>query len=67
MNKKLLHVIPLLTVGALLSCSQDQRIVGKWVEPIPGGAIDIVSEMRITSGWCLRPEGLTIVSMPYSA
>lgn len=35
--------------------------------PIPGGAIDIVSEMRITSGWCLRPEGLTIVSMPYSA
>lgn len=35
--------------------------------PIPGGAIDIVSEMRITSGWCLRPEGLTVVSMPYSA
>lgn len=35
--------------------------------PIPGGAIDIVSEMRITSGWCLRPEALTIVSMPYSA
>lgn len=35
--------------------------------PIPGGAIDIVSEMRITSGWCLRPEGLTIASMPYSA
>lgn len=35
--------------------------------PIPGGAIDIVSEMRITAGWCLRPEALTVVSMPYSA
>jgi hypothetical protein len=33
--------------------------------PIPGGAIDVVSEMRITSGWGLRPEAITIVSMPY--
>jgi hypothetical protein len=33
--------------------------------PLPGGAIDIVSEMRITSGWAPRPEAVTIVSMVY--
>lgn len=34
--------------------------------PIPGGAIDILSEMRISSGWAPRPEAVTIVSMQYS-
>lgn len=33
--------------------------------PLPGGAIDVVSEMRSTSGWGLRPQALTIISMPY--
>lgn len=33
--------------------------------PLPGGAIDIVSEWRITSGWAVRPEALTVVSMSY--
>lgn len=33
--------------------------------PLPGGAIDIVSELRITSGWSVRPEALTICSMTY--
>lgn len=33
--------------------------------PLPGGAIDVLSEMRITSGWAPRPEGVTIVSMPF--
>lgn len=33
--------------------------------PIPGGAIDIVSELRITSGWCVRPEGVRIISAVY--
>lgn len=33
--------------------------------PLPGGAIDIVSELRITSGWNLRPEAISIVSMTY--
>lgn len=32
--------------------------------PIPGGAIDIVSELRATSGWGVRPEAITIISMP---
>ena len=31
--------------------------------PLPGGAIDILSEWRITPGWGVRPEAITIVSM----
>lgn len=33
--------------------------------PLPGGAIDIVSELRASPGWGVRPEALTIVSMTY--
>ena len=33
--------------------------------PLPGGAIDVLSEMRITSGWGVRPEAVTVVSMQY--
>jgi hypothetical protein len=34
--------------------------------PLPGGAVDTVSELRLTSGWGVRPEALTIASMQYS-
>jgi hypothetical protein len=33
--------------------------------PLPGGAIDVLSELRITSGWTLRPEALTVISAPF--
>ena len=33
--------------------------------PLAGGAVDTLSEMRITSGWGLRGEAVTIVSMQY--
>lgn len=33
--------------------------------PLAGGAIDVLSELRITSGWGLRPEAITIISMQY--
>lgn len=33
--------------------------------PLAGGAIDVVQEMRTTSGWAVRPECVTIVSMQY--
>lgn len=33
--------------------------------PIPGGAIDVLSEMRATPGWAVRPEALSLLSMPY--
>jgi hypothetical protein len=33
--------------------------------PLPGGAVDVVSEMRITPGWTIRPETLTIISAAF--
>jgi hypothetical protein len=33
--------------------------------PIAGGAVDTLYEMRLTSGWSIRPEAVTIVSMIY--
>jgi len=33
--------------------------------PLAGGAIDVLSEWRITSGWGVRPEALTIITMQY--
>ena len=33
--------------------------------PLAGGAIDVLSELRATSGWGVRPEATTIVSMQY--
>ncbi len=33
--------------------------------PLAGGAIDVLAEMRTTSGWGVRPEAITIVSMAY--
>jgi len=35
------------------------------VSPLAGGAVDVVSELRSTSGWGVRPEALTIVSAGY--
>ena len=33
--------------------------------PLPGGAVDTMSELRITSGYPMRPEAVTVVSMQY--
>lgn len=33
--------------------------------PLAGGAIDVLAEMRTTSGWGIRPEALTIISAQY--
>ncbi len=33
--------------------------------PLAGGAIDILSELRITSGWGVRPETITLLSVQY--
>lgn len=34
--------------------------------PIPGGAVDVLSEHRISSGWGVRPEAITLLSATYS-
>jgi hypothetical protein len=33
--------------------------------PLAGGAIDVLSEWRITSGWAVRSECVTVLSMQY--
>jgi hypothetical protein len=33
--------------------------------PLAGGAIDVLAEMRTTSGWGIRPEAITVVTMQY--
>ena len=33
--------------------------------PLAGGAIDVLSEIRISSGWAVRPEGVRILYMLY--
>ena len=33
--------------------------------PIPDGGVTQVLEMRATSGWCWRPQAITILSAPY--
>jgi hypothetical protein len=32
------------------------------ITPLPGGAVDMLQEARITSGWPTRPEALTLLS-----
>lgn len=34
--------------------------------PLAGGALDIVAELRSSSGWVTRPEAVTVVSMQFS-
>lgn len=36
------------------------------ISPMPGGKTDFMIEWRTSSGWAVRPQGLTIISMPYS-
>ena len=33
--------------------------------PIPDGAITEVQRLRATCGWCVRPQGLFLLSLPY--
>jgi hypothetical protein len=35
------------------------------ISPMPGGATDVVSEWRVSSGWAVRPQAVTLISMPY--
>lgn len=36
------------------------------VSPMPGGATDVITNWRGTSGWGVRPENVLIISMQYS-
>ncbi len=44
---------------------QDVAAPIKIASPIPDGAVTEMLEMRSTSGWVWRPEGVRVISMPY--
>jgi len=44
-------------------CDVDAPI--KVITPIPDGGLTQMLEMRATAGWCWRPQGVTLISMPY--
>ena len=58
------HLAPGLRATAIQLC--DMVAPREIPTPLPGGAIDVVSELRATSGWAVRPEAVTIVSIQYS-
>ncbi len=53
----------LLSAGLMLC---DQAAPREIPTPLPAGATDVVSEMRSTPGWGLRPEAFTLISMQFS-
>lgn len=56
-----------LTPG-LQACSMqlvDRAAPTEITAPLPAGAVDVVSELRSTSGWAVRPEALTLISAGY--
>lgn len=55
---------PGINANSLMYC--DMAAPREIPTPLPGGAIDVLSEWRITSGWGVRPEAITILSMPYN-
>jgi len=54
---------PGIEACALMYC--DMAAPREIPTPLPGGAIDVLSEWRITSGWGIRPETISIISMVY--
>jgi hypothetical protein len=54
---------PGIEACTLMYC--DQAAPREIPTPLPGGAIDVLSEWRITSGWGVRPEAVTKISMQY--
>lgn len=57
------RLAPGMEACALMYC--DMAAPREIPTPLPGGAIDVLSEWRITSGWGVRPEAITIISMQY--
>ena len=54
---------PSLTACTLQFC--DMAAPREIPVPLAGGAIDVLAEQRVTSGWAVRPEAVTIVTMQY--
>lgn len=53
------------SIKAINTQYSDMVAPRKIATPIPGGGVDERYEMRITSGWNLRPEALFLLSIPH--
>jgi hypothetical protein len=53
------------SMSACLVMLNDMAAPREIPTPLAGGAIDVVQEMRSTSGWAIRGECVTVVSMKY--
>lgn len=62
-TNKFAEVAPGLNACNLQFC--DMAAPREIISPIAGGGTDVLSELRITSGWNVRPEALTILSAGY--
>lgn len=57
------QLTPSLRATSLMLC--DMVAPREIPTPLAGGAIDVLSELRTTSGWGIRPEAISLISMPY--
>jgi hypothetical protein len=57
------RLTPSLTACTLMLC--DMAAPREIPVPLAGGAIDVLAELRCTSGWGVRPEAITICSMQF--
>lgn len=66
-NKINTNVFAELTPGLQACALQlvDRAAPTEITSPLPKGAVDVVSELRSTSGWSIRPEALTLLSVIY--
>lgn len=54
---------PSLNACTLMYC--DMAAPREIPAPLPAGAVDVTSEWRISSGWAVRPEAITVISATY--
>jgi hypothetical protein len=61
------NIFASLTPGSRVCATQyaDMAAPREIISPLAGGATDFLQEWRITPGWAVRPQALTIVSMQY--
>lgn len=55
---------PGLESTCLMLC--DMAAPREIVSPLPQGGTNVITELRTTSGWCFRPEAITLMSAAYS-
>lgn len=61
------NVFASVTPGSDVCVTQycDMAAPREIISPMAGGATDVVTEWRVSSGWAPRGQAVTIVSMPY--